>query len=98
MIPDGLIISVMHQIAAVCKQLRDTPFVDTVTPAMKQQLQQVLASDSPEANSVGWQLAQRLGLSHAGTIWKEQEALALERRKAVEGRDVKQANVVEQVR
>lgn len=85
------------QLAAVCKQLRETPFVDAVTPAMQQQLQQVLAGDGSEAATVCWQLAQQLGLSSTSSIWKEQEALALERRKAVEGRDAKQASTIDQV-
>ncbi|CAI5477769.1 unnamed protein product [Closterium sp. Yama58-4] len=101
------------KLTAMRQQLLNTPFTECVTPAMRAQLQLLLSSaaspspalkDAPGSDVLAFQLAEALGLglsaeaANPGALRREQEALALEKRKAQEGRDLAQAKVVEQVR
>ncbi|CAI5948291.1 unnamed protein product [Closterium sp. NIES-64] len=100
------------KLTAMRQQLLNTPFTECVTPAMRAQLQLLLSSaaspspalkDAPGSDVLAFQLAEALGLglsaeaAHPGALRREQEALALEKRKAQEGRDLAQAKVVEQI-
>ncbi|CAI5481052.1 unnamed protein product [Closterium sp. Yama58-4] len=100
------------KLTAMRQQLLNTPFTECVTPAMRAQLQLLLSSaaspspalkDAPGSDVLAFQLAEALGLglsaeaANPGALRREQEALALEKRKAQEGRDLAQAKVVEQI-
>ncbi|CAI5534716.1 unnamed protein product [Closterium sp. Naga37s-1] len=100
------------KLTAMRQQLLNTPFTECITPAMRAQLQLLLSSaaspspalkDAPGSDVLAFQLAEALGLglsaeaANPGALRREQEALALEKRKAQEGRDLAQAKVVEQL-
>ncbi|GJP73427.1 hypothetical protein CLOP_g4142 [Closterium sp. NIES-67] len=100
------------KLTAMRQQLLNTPFSESVTPAMRAQLQLLLSSaaspspalkEAPGSDVLAFQLAEALGLglsaeaANPGALRREQEALALEKRKAQEGRDLAQAKVVEQI-
>lgn len=93
----------VEQIQSTCQQLHDAAFEDVMTAEMKQQFQQLMqeggggAAGVRRSSSLGTaytqsqhpagQMADLLGFDGSATFRKEQEALALEKRKAAEGRD-----------
>lgn len=103
----------VEQIQSTCQQLHDAAFEDVMTAEMKQQFQQLMqeggggAAGVRRSSSLGTaytqsqhpagQMADLLGFDGSATFRKEQEALALEKRKAAEGRDKAQEQLLDQL-
>lgn len=98
------IVYCLLQLEKVRERLQTTPFVEAISPEMQATFERLVKEESTGVRKPGGakfaagQLAAQLGFEGPSSFRKEQEALALERRKAVEGRDKAQEVVLEQVR